>query len=203
MRDGQPSARVLATFTFGAQLNRINTDLSGKATVFEGGTSSLEVREGAEDLLNRRIFPIALIQTGAGYWGETRFREDDPVFTPGEDHGDPDPKSSTPLYLGAAVIRGNATDDKTASLTSRMVILSNSSFLHPQRLRAEQVDFLRNSVNWLIGRENLLGIGPQPLARYKLNLINSQVTFINRLNLYIIPGLLLLVGFAIWNLRRA
>ena len=84
-----------------------------------------------------------------------------------------------------------------------MVVMSNSSFLHPQRIRAEQVDFLRNSANWLIGREDLIGVGPRPVKRYKLNLVASQVTFVNRLNVFLIPGLLLLLGFIIWNLRRA
>lgn len=202
-RDGQTSASVVARFTYGAQLNRINTDISGKTTVFEGGSSSLEVREGAEDLLNRRIFPMALIETSTGYWGETRFQEEDPTFTPGEDHGNPSPNAATPLYLGAAVIRGNATSEETAGQISRMVVVSNSSFLHPQRLRTEQIDFLRNSANWLLGREELMGIGPQPVARYKLNLIASQVAFINRLTLFIIPGILLLVGVVFWSIRRA
>lgn len=203
MRNGTPSSRILATFTFGAQLNSINTDLAGKATVFEGGTSSLEVREGAEDLLNRRVFPIALIEAGAGHWGETRYTEENPSYSPAEDFGNPVPGAAKPLYLAAAVIRGNATNDQTADEVSRMVVTSNSSFLHPQRLRAEQVDFLRNSTNWLIGREDLIGIGPRPVVRYKLNLVASQVSFVNRLNVFIIPGILLLLGFIIWNLRRA
>ena len=118
------------------------------------------------------------------------------------DPGNPAPEANQALTLGAAVIRGNATNDETADLTSRMVVLSNSSFLHPQRLRAEQVDFLRNSANWLIGREELIGIGPQPIKRYKLNLIASQVSFINRLTIFLIPGALLLTGLAIWNVRR-
>jgi hypothetical protein len=202
MRHKQASSRIRATFTFGAQLNSINTDLSGKDTEFEGGTSSLEVREGAPDLLNRRIFPIALIETGLGHWGETRFTEENPVFNPAEDFGNPAP-GAAPLYLAAGVIRGNATDDRTADQVSRMVVIANSSFLHPQRIRAEQVDFLRNGANWLIGREDLIGIGPRPVQRYKLNLVASQVTFVNRLNVFLIPAALLLLGLFIWSLRRA
>lgn len=203
MRENGTSSSVLATFTFGAQLNYINSDLEGKATVFEGGTSSLEVREGAEDLLNRRISPIALIQAGIGYWGETRYTEENATYDPREDYGDPRPGEGEPLYLAGAVIRGNASNDQTAGLTSRMVVISNSSFLHPQRLRAEQVDFLRNTANWLIGREDLIGVGPRRIQRYKLNLIPAQVSFVNRLNIFFIPGGLLLLGFAVWNVRRS
>lgn len=205
VRNGRTSSRVRATFSFGAQLNRINTDLAGKATVFEGGTSSLEIREGAEDLLNRRIFPLALIEAAPGFWGESRYEEGAPAFDPAEDHGNPVPVAgqSTGLYPAAAVIRGNATNDRTAELTSRMVVMSNVSFLHPDRLRPEQIDFLRNSANWLLGREELLGVGPRPVQNYKLNLIPAQVSFVNRLNLFIIPGAFLFLALFTWNSRRA
>lgn len=203
MRENGTSSTVEATFTFGAQLNHITTNLEGQKTIFEGGTSSLEIREGAEDLLNRRVSPIALIQAGGRYWGETRFTEENATFDAREDYSNPAPNQGEPLYLAGAVLRGNATNDQTADQVSRMVVISNSSFLHPQRLRAEQVDFLRNSANWLIGREDLIGVGPKPIQRYKVNLIPKQAAFVNRLNLFFIPGLLLLAGLAVWNIRRS
>ena len=49
-----------------------------------------------------------------------------------------------------------------------------------------------------------MGIGPIPgPANYKLNLVPAQVTFVNRLNLFIIPGTLLFLGLFIWNIRRS
>ena len=203
VRDGRTTSKVHATFTFGAQLNHINTALEGESTIFEGGTNSLEIREGAEDLLNRRISPIALIETAAGYWGETKFTEENSTFDPQEDYGHPVTGEGETLYLAGAVIRGNATNDQTAGFTSRMVVIANSSFLHPQRLHDKQIDFLKNTSNWLIGREDLMGIGPKPIQRYKINLVPSQVAFVNRLNLYFIPAALLLAGLAIWSVRRS
>ena len=203
VRDGRTTSKVHATFTFGAQLNHINTALEGESTIFEGGTNSLEIREGAEDLLNRRISPIALIETAAGYWGETKFTEENSTFDPQEDYGHPVTGEGETLYLAGDVIRGVATNDQPAGLTSRMVVIANSSFLHPQRLHDKQVDFLKNTSNWLIGREDLMGVGPKPIQRYKINLVPSQVTFVNRLNLYFIPAALLLAGLAIWSIRRA
>ncbi|NNM29752.1 MAG: hypothetical protein HKO57_09520, partial [Akkermansiaceae bacterium] len=205
VRDGQTSSRVRATFAFGAQLNRITVDLAGKGTVLEGGTSSLEVREGAEDLLNRRIFPLALIEVAPGFWGESRYAEGDPEFDPAEDSGNPAPVAgqTTRLFPAAAVIRGNATDERTAGMTSRMVVIANTAFLHPDRLRPEQIDFLRNSANWLLGREELIGVGPRPIQNYKLNLLPRQISFVNRLNLFIIPGAFALLALFVWNARRA
>jgi hypothetical protein len=57
-------------------------------------------------------------------------------------------------------------------------------------------------VNWLIGRESLAGIGPRPLGTYKLPLLDAQVSFINRVNLFFLPALLVLIGGFVWSSRR-
>ena len=194
--NGRRLSDVRATFTFGAALNRIHADLMGKSTVFEGSTTSLDVREGAEDLVVRGIFPIALVEAAEGYWGETRYTEEDPSYDERED-------TARPLYLAACVIRGNETRDEIAGLSSRLTVVGNVDFLHPDNQHPEQVDFLRNTTNWLIGREALIGIGPRPIQQYKLNLVPAQISFVNRLNLIILPGLLLVIALLVWNARRA
>lgn len=195
-RNGRRLSDVPATFTFGPQLNQINTELRGKSTTFEGSTASLEVEENADRLINRRILPVPLIEASLRYWGETRYQEENPEFDPGEDTG-------PPLYLAAAVTRGNATSDETASQTSRMVVVSNVDFLHPNNQYREQDDFLTNSAHWLLNREDLIGVGPQPLKNYKLNLIPEQVSFVDRLNLFILPAAFLLVALLVANARRS
>jgi len=188
---------VRAAFTLKADANE---GLGGSSTTFEGSTGSLDIREGSEELLNRKIYTISLIETAPDYWGETRYPEENPIFNKEEDE-------AGPLYLAAAVIKGNessATDPtKGKNVTSRMIVINNSSFLHPDRLREEQTDFVRNSINWLIGRSELAGVGPRGIRLYKLNLIGTQVSFINKLNLFFIPGFLLLIALFVWNTRRA
>lgn len=191
-RSGQNSSTVHVTFTPGLEFTR---DFWGKSTVFEGATCSLEVREGAEDLATRKVFPATLAEAADGYWGESRYTESPASFQPEEDH-------ARPLPIAAAVIRGNATDDRLASQTSRLVVISNSSFLHPDRLRPEQIDFLTSAANWLIGREDLVGIGPKKLGTYKLPLLDAQVAFINRANLFFLPVFALLAALGVWNARR-
>jgi hypothetical protein len=180
-------------FTQGVDFTK---DLAGQATVFEGASSSLEVREGAEDLMNRQIHPIGLIQAAQGFWGETRFGEGDEAFDESEDH-------AAPLHLAACVTRGAASDDRFAADTSRMVIVSNTDFLDPERQRAENMDFLASSVNWLVNRESLAGIGPRSLGTYKLPILDAQVSFINRVNLFFLPAFLVLIAATVWNSRRA
>lgn len=191
-RNGQTSSTVHATFTPSLEFTR---DFWGKSTVFEGATCALEVRENAEDLINRNISPFSLAEAADGFWGESRYTEPNPSFQPEEDH-------ARPLPIAAAVIRGTATDDRFAADTSRLFVLSNSSFLHPDRLRPEQIDFLTSSANWLIGRGDLAGAGPRAYLTYKLPLLDAQVSFINRINLLFLPLLALLSALAVWNARR-
>jgi hypothetical protein len=180
-------------FTFGVDFTK---DLAGQATVFEGASSSLEVREGAEDLMNRQINPIGLIEVSKGFWGESRFGEGKETYDEKEDH-------AAPLHLAACVTRGAASDDRFASDTSRMIVISNTDFLDPARQRAENIDFLASSVNWLVNRESLAGIGPRSLGTYKLPILDAQVSFINRVNLFFLPAFLLLIGALVWSSRRA
>lgn len=171
-------------------------DLAMQSTVLDGATSSLEVREGAEDLINRQINPIGLIQADESFWGETRFGEKDVAYDEKED-------SPGPLYLAAGVTRGAANDDRFAAETSRMVIIPNTGFLEPENRRAENIDFLASCSNWLMDRQSLIGIGPRSLRLYRLPLLDAQVSFINRVNLFFLPALLLIIGAFVWSSRRA
>ena len=179
-------------FTKGVEFTH---DLAGQTTEFGGASSSLEVREGAEDLLNRRIYPMGLIQALDGFWGEAKFGLGKEAFDEKED-------TKPPIFLAACVTRGAASDDRFAADTSRMVVMSNTDFLDPKYQRGENLDFLASSANWLVGRASLAGIGPRSLGTYKLPLLDAQVSFINRVNLFFLPALLGVIGAFVWSSRR-
>jgi hypothetical protein len=145
-------------FTKGIDFTR---DLAGQTTEFGGASSSLDVRELAEDLLNRRIYPMGLIEVSAGFWGETKFGQGNEAY---DEKEDTNPRCTLP----PCVTRGAESDDRFAADTSRMVVISNTDFLDPKHHKAENLDFLASSVNWLVGRESLAGIGPRSLGTYKL-----------------------------------
>lgn len=191
--DNVVQSSVRALFARGAE---INADLGGKSTIFDGATCSLEVRENDDQLMNRRILPIALIRAADGWWGETRFNQENPVFNEEEDH-------KPPLYIAAAILRGQATSDDTAPLVSKMVIIGNTDFLSEKNIRPEQADFVKSSINWMIGREELIGIGPRKLHRHKITLLDSHNTFINQILLVFMPAAMLLTSLIVWNMRRA
>ncbi|QJE94459.1 DUF7088 domain-containing protein [Luteolibacter luteus] len=185
---------VRGTFKGGMEFTK---DFWDKVATFEGATNSLEIRDSDnEDLLNRKIMPYTLLETGPEFWGETRFGAATPAFDPREDN-------PGPSRLAGAVIRGGATRDDVGDSVSKMVVISNSDFLSPKYLTDINRNFMASSANWLIGREELTGFGPRTLGTYKLPLLDSQVSFINRVNLFFLPGFAFLIGLIVWSSRRA
>lgn len=177
-------------------------DLEGQSAVFEGASSSIDVRENADDLMVRKLTPMPLVQVMQGYWGESDFgilTEDDKAGTTFDSSRD----NAAPLYLAAAVTRGAANDDRFAADTSRMVLIANTDFLQSNRQRAENMDFLAASSNWLVMRESLVGMLPRTIGTYKLPLLEAQVSFINRLNLIFAPLAFLLIGGLVYSSRRS
>ncbi|MBK1834756.1 DUF7088 domain-containing protein [Roseibacillus ishigakijimensis] len=197
VQNGRSISQVPAIFTSFAG---VNEGLAGQSTTFDGPTCSLTVRENAEDLNKRNIHPFNLLEASAKFWGETRYQEVGvlPEFNSGTDL-----RREQGLPVAAAVIMGDAKSDEAAEAAARMVVISNSHFLHPERAREEQIDFVKNSVNWLIGREELVGVGPRGLRTYKLNLIGPEVSFLNNLILLFLPAGLLVMGGLVWSNRRA
>lgn len=193
LRGGQTQTTVRGVFTEGMEFTR---DFWSKSTVFEGATCSLEVRENDEALLNRRISAFSLLQSTPDYWGETKYTETPVAFDPREDH-------PGPVNLAACILRGAATDEKLADSTSKMLVIANSAFLEPTLAREEQIDFLTTGVNWLINRPALIGVGPRTLVTYKLPLLDSEASFINRVNLFFLPAFALVIATLVWQTRRA
>ncbi len=177
-------------------------DLAGRAAVFEGASSSLEVRENADDLSVKKIAPTPLIQIGDGFWGEADFGKTDGENKAGETF-DAIRDAAPPLYLAASVTRGNTSDERFSAETSRMIVIANTDFLDPDRQRAENIDFLASSANWLVRRDALAGATPRTIGIYMLPLLDSQVSFINRLNLVFIPLAFLIIGGIVFSSRRS
>jgi hypothetical protein len=111
--------------------------------------------------------------------------------------------SAPPLYLAASVTRGDTVDDRFSAETSRMVVIANTDFLDPDRQRAENIDFLASSANWLVRRDSLAGATARTIGIYMLPLLDTQVSFINRLNLVFIPLAFLIIGGIVFSSRRA
>lgn len=199
--NGQTLTSTRAFFNQGPLVNR---ELAFKSTQLDGATASLEVLSDNDRLNIKNIRPFPLIQASEGWWGETKYLEPNPTFDPQEDKGSTaDSPRQVPVHIAAAVVRGLENDDRTSPLTSRMIVIGNTEFLKPDNMREELTYFVNSSINWLVGREDLIGIGPKPVNRQKITLLSAHKSFIDQIILIYLPVFSLFIALVLWNSRRS
>lgn len=157
------------------------------------------------------VMPIA--NSSKGSWGETQ---------PQRVEFSPDKDRKGPLPLVVASTRKAGTQDAAATMElitrekgivaaaslqkqgrSRLVVVGDSdfatnSFFH---ILGNGKLFL-NTINFLAEQENLIGIQPRSFDAPRVNLTNRQMKGTVFLSVMLIPGLLALVGLAVWWRQR-
>ena len=106
--------------------------------------------------------------------------------------------------LAVAVEKGNVKGVITERGSTRIVAVGDSIFLGNQMIEsAGNRDFLGYAVNWLLERTQLMqGLGPRPVAEFRLALTEAQFRSVVWLLLAIIPGAVLAFGALVWLRRR-
>ena len=100
-----------------------------------------------------------LAQAEKGYWGETDYNSNDETllqFDAAKDKGDP-------LTIAASIEKGGSADERVQINSARLVVVSNSTFIQNNALTQDQqgLDFISASINWLLSREQMIGIAPK------------------------------------------
>jgi ABC-type uncharacterized transport system involved in gliding motility auxiliary subunit len=87
---------------------------------------------------------------------------------------------------------------------TRMVVVGDSLFLSNLMTgQAANADFGLLAVNWLLNRDaSLEEIGTSPMTEYEITLTDGQMASFKWLFLFIMPGLVLVVGIMVWVKRR-
>lgn len=108
-----------------------------------------------------------------------------------------DPKTAGPLSLGVASSRTEG--DKT----SRLVVIGNSSFAENQWIGLQHNgDLFFNAVDWLAQDENLISIRPKSATSRHIVLTEAQAASLRWIEMFFLPGIVILVGITIWWKRR-
>ena len=86
-----------------------------------------------------------------------------------------------------------------------MVVVSNAMFVQDAAITQGQqaLDFVSASVNWLINREQLIGIAPKVPKTLTFSLDENALRNIRWLILVLLPLIPAVFGFAVWWQRRA
>ncbi|MFL6531649.1 MAG: GldG family protein [Chthoniobacterales bacterium] len=167
---------------------------------FLGGTSSLTLAAPDKTrAMNVQLQP--LIEAEKGYWGEVDYNSTDDTLlqpTQGRDH-------EGTLRFGVAIEKGGSGDDRVQTNSSRMVVVMNSTFAQDNALTQDQqgLDFVSASINWLLNREQLIGIAPKVQKTLTFTLDDSALRSLRWIILVLMPLIPAVAGAAMWWQRRA
>ena len=176
----------------------ITKRLADVRVIFFGGTSSLTLEPERGRAANIRVEP--LIQAEQGYFAETDYNTDNQAKL----QADAKQNSNTPLTIGAAIEKGGSADERVQVNSSRMMVVSNATFVQDNAITQDQqaLDFVSGSVNWLMSREQLIGIAPKISKPLTFSLNEEALRRLRWIVLILMPLIPAVIGTMVWWQRR-
>ena len=161
-------------------------------TLIPGQTQSLALSQ----LPQVRTEP--LLTAINGYWGETKYQDMETTgvsFDSKEDFSAPPPGPRHARFTGE---RGHARCFRCMSETSRMVVVGNGDFIEDARsckmYRGQCRLYHVHALNWLMGREERIGITPKEEKQFTIDLSDEQMFRIMMLTMGVMPVSVLMIG---------
>ena len=185
---------VQAHFLGGSPVTKRLADVRA---LFFGGTSSLTIEPDRVRAANIRLDP--LIQAEKGYFAEMDYNSDNQAKFQADAKA-----AGPPPTIGAAVERGASADERVQMNSSRLVVVSNATFVQDNAVTQDQqaLDFISGSVNWLLSREQLIGIAPKISKPLTFTLNEDALRNLRWIVLVGMPLIFALLGAAVWWQRR-
>ena len=172
--------------------------LADVRALFFGGTSSLTLEADRVRAANVQLEP--LIQAEKGYFAETDYNTDNQAKL----QADAKQNSNVPLTIGAAVEKGGSADQRVQMNSTRLVVVSNATFVQDNAITQDQqaLDFISGSVNWLLSREQLIGIAPKISRPLTFSLSDEALRRLRWIVLVFMPLVPAVIGTVVWWQRR-
>src|SRR5213082_192236 len=178
--------------------NPVTKRLADVRALFFGGTSSLTLEPDRVRAANVRLDP--LIQAEKGYFAETDYNSDNQA----KFQTDAKQNSNVPLTIGAAVEKGGSADQRVQMNSPRLAVVSNATFVQDNAITQDQqgLDFISGSVNWLLSREQLIGIAPKIPKPLTFSLSEEELRRLRWIVLLFMPLVPAVIGTMVWWQRR-
>ena len=186
---------VYARFLSGSPITKRLADVRA---IFFGGTASMTLEPERVGAANIRVQP--LIQAEKGYFAEKDYNTTDQNKLQDDAKKSPDKT----LMIGASIEKGGTADERVQMNSSRMVVVSNATFVQDNALTQDQqaLDFISGCTNWLLSREQLIGIAPKVPKTLTFTLNEDALRNLRWLVLVLIPLIFVVLGTAVWWQRR-
>jgi hypothetical protein len=177
----------------------ITKKLAEARGIFVGGTSSLTLEQDRVQAAKVRLQP--LIQAEKGYWAEKDYTSTDEAKLQANAAQNP----GTQLIIGASIEKGGSADERVQTNSARLVVVTNATFIQDSAITQEQqaLDFMSGSINWLLSREQLIGIAPKVPKTVTFSLDDTAMRNLRWLILVLLPLIPAVLGFGVWWYRRA
>jgi hypothetical protein len=178
--------------------NPVTKRLADVRALFLGGTSSLTLEPDRVRAANIRLEP--LIQAEKGYFAETDYNTDNQAKL----ETDAKQSSNVLLTIGAAIEKGGSADQRVQVNSPRLVVVSNATFVQDNAITQDQqgLDFISGSVNWLLSREQLIGIAPKIPKPLTFSLSEEALRRLRWIILVFMPLVPAVIGTMVWWQRR-
>lgn len=174
----------------------VTSRIAGVTTRMAGASQSLALLNSEGQVQGIKLQPV--LQAVEGFWGETEYSggPEAPVyFDPQKDHG-------PPVFIGALAEKGGVADARVQVENARALVVGNSGFLIDETLSEANLDFFLNTVNWMIDRNEMIGIAPKTPQMFSLNLDQDTISRIAMVVMVLIPLASAALGLLVWALRR-
>ncbi len=148
-----------------------------------------------------------LAETSADGWGESNLNQ----LLAGQPVAKDDADTPGPVAVGVAL--EGSSDAPAAAETAqeglseedgyRLVVFGDSDFLTDFEIsNAGNLTLAMNAINWLVVREQALGIAPRQIEQVSLFLSQQQLRTILLVTLLGMPGAAIILGVLVWRKRR-
>jgi hypothetical protein len=177
----------------------ITKRLAGAQMLLFGGTCSLTVEPDRVRAANVHLDP--LLQAEPSYFAEKDYMSQDQAKL----QLDARKGSSEPITIAVAIEKGGSADQRVNVNSSRMAVVSNATFIQDNAVTQDQqaLDFVSAATNWLLSREQLIGIAPKVPRPLTFSLGEDALRNVRWIILVLMPLVPAVIGFAVWWHRRA
>jgi ABC-type uncharacterized transport system len=172
--------------------------LADVRAIFVGGTASIVLDPNRSRVANIRLEP--LIQAEKGYFAETDYNSDNQIKL----QADAQKAADVPLTIAASAERGGSADARVQVNSSRLVAVSNATFIQDSAIMQDQaaLDFVSGAVNWLLSREQMIGIAPKIPKPLTFSLDPEALRRLRWIVLFLMPLIPAAIGTFVWWQRR-
>lgn len=150
--------------------------------------------EAGESADKPHVIPLA--QSSEAGWAETDLAQDPMKY-------DPEADREGPVSVAVAVEKGPVPGIDVQIRPTRLVVFGDSDFVSNGAMTGGNADLFLSALNWLLEREELMGIAPKPVEQIRLVMNRFELSLLFWTVVCVLPGIMAAAGGLVWLRRRA